>query len=106
MVTLARFDFAEAGTKISPQEARKWVHYFRTQLRVGYELEKAGSVYRESLRTALKPTHDFEQLSRYNVVDVVYDGSVEGETEVLVTGTNEDSLTLHGKLTRLHSVFS
>lgn len=99
--------FAETQDALNLKEVRKWVHYFRTQLRVGYEMEKAGYASFQDVERAVRPTNSYDRLSRYNVVRVVSDGSVQGSgIEVLVIGANEDSLTLHGKLTRLQEVFT
>ena len=112
-----RFEFDEQEHKLVDVKAvRRWMTWAKTQVRIGIELEKAGSVSghggfegqrrRGEFERALQATRDYEILSEFNVVRLTHDGSVSGEGhEILVTGTIEDFATAHRKMVALHKLF-
>lgn len=108
IVNYGKFSFTEASRAITDVKAiRRWVNWVRTQVRIGMELEKAGNVEFADLEDAYHPTHSFERLSDYNVVEIHEDGSVSGSgAEILVVGSTEDFYTLYQKLVRVHGVLA
>lgn len=99
-----QYDFDEVGSALPDiKTVARWQHWVKTQVRVGIELEKEGTV-QMNLGTQLSPSGSYDRLTQYNVVNVVFDGSVHGGTEVLVCGTNENFSTAHRKMVELHGV--
>ncbi len=100
-----QYQFAEVEKALTDiKELMRWQHWVKTQVRVGVELEKEGTP-REHLLGILNPSHSYDKLGKYNVVNVVHDGSVRGGNEILVCGTNEAFSTAHHKMTELHKLF-
>ena len=103
------------------KEIRRWMNWVKTQVRVGIELEKGGSITGytpdgssrlQQFRFDLAESGSYERLSRFNVVRLTHDGSVRGGItdsgghEVLVTGTIEDFATAHRKMVALHDLIA
>ena len=93
---------------ISPQAVDKYIHYFKTNLVIGTELEKHNDwedwdedSMTSRLNQALNPTHSYEHLGEYGVYRVEDDGSICGK-EVLVIGTNENFFSWHERMTMVH----
>jgi hypothetical protein len=104
------FEFDETETRLTDlKELRRWMTWVKTQVRVGIELEKAGSVRggrNGSFAGALQASDSYERLGAFNVLNLVHDGSVNGGgNEILVVGNVEDFSTSHRKMTGLHAVF-
>lgn len=101
-----KFEFVEQETAIRDwKELMRWQSWVKTQVRIGIELEKEGSSPLAELEQLLEPSHSYNVLSRYNVVNLVSDGSVAGDGhEILVTGTIEPFVTAYGKMEGLHKI--
>lgn len=100
------FHFVNEEEAISFEDVKKFVHYFKTQLRIGVELEKDNSRGRSrELATALRPTHDYNRMGAFGVYDIVPDGSLsQNGQEVLVIGANEEFSSWHRKMKAIHEI--
>jgi len=101
-----QFTFVEAETAITDiKEIIRWQAWVKTQVRIGIELEKAGNAPLYILERELEPSHSYGILSRYNVVNITHDGSVNGDgNEILVCGTIEPFIIALEKMEELHKI--
>lgn len=106
--TTTDFKFLDEHLAISGEDVRKFVHYFKSTLRIGVELEKDNRHGRGSeLTQRLEPTRDYNCLGRYGVYDVVSDGSLSHNgREVLVIGANEEFHAWHKRMKAIHEILS
>jgi len=102
--------FACMNEAVDGQTVQKYIHYFKTNLIIGTELEKhndydddVSSHVDQRLDSRLLPTHSYSELGEYGVYKIESDGSICGR-EVLVIGTNENFASWHERMTKVHEV--